>query len=395
MSTHDCDVVIVGGGLVGLTVAAVLNRAGTSTILLEADEVVGGSFVWQEHHGTWHGSSLELTSRQQLLTALKRRRQPPCEPLGDDVRSISGESTELSPIPSADGPAIQLGSWVAWSEFGHPPLPDGTWGDYAGPRPGVEPTARDLFARRFVDPLYSLCTRDLTGGHGLEQTKESLANLFADGVTTPGIVDWMHSELRFGEARMNSAVERVETTPGGPVVVTGEDRLSPRIVVLAAGCVSNGEISRREMMPVVHEITDWWSATGSIPVGQLHVGSAQDGELLGALSLEVPRPGQRSTPVTATTVLAADPVVAPPERVASELERAGWVAAPTHVHRSVHRRSWSPDLVPVTTMRSGVIQAQRRTAGAASAIECGLAAAQEALRGLGARFVPRRRSLRL
>jgi phytoene dehydrogenase-like protein len=38
----DVDVVIVGGGISGLTAAVVLGRAGRSVVLLEKDAIGGG-----------------------------------------------------------------------------------------------------------------------------------------------------------------------------------------------------------------------------------------------------------------------------------------------------------------------------------------------------------------
>ncbi len=39
----DYDVIIVGGGIAGLTAAAYLSKAGLSTLLCEKEPIVGGT----------------------------------------------------------------------------------------------------------------------------------------------------------------------------------------------------------------------------------------------------------------------------------------------------------------------------------------------------------------
>ena len=61
MSTNAYDVAIIGGGHNGLVCAAYLARAGTSVVVLEKNDVLGGAAVTEEFHPGFRNSVAAYT----------------------------------------------------------------------------------------------------------------------------------------------------------------------------------------------------------------------------------------------------------------------------------------------------------------------------------------------
>ncbi|HZU27092.1 MAG TPA: NAD(P)/FAD-dependent oxidoreductase [Bryobacteraceae bacterium] len=88
MPEHDCDVVIIGAGVAGLTAAAELREAGRSVVVLEARDRIGGRICTQ--HDSLTGTPIEYGAEfvhgrpPELLKAIRRARVPLREMTGEE-----------------------------------------------------------------------------------------------------------------------------------------------------------------------------------------------------------------------------------------------------------------------------------------------------------------------
>ncbi len=122
MSKYDFDLIVIGGGAAGLTVAAGAARLGAKTMLIEKEEVLGGDCL---HHGCVPSKTLIRTAR--LYHEMKRVHEyglprvelPPVDFKGvrERIRSV------IATIQQHDSPErfCSLGARV---EFGHPEFVD-------------------------------------------------------------------------------------------------------------------------------------------------------------------------------------------------------------------------------------------------------------------------------
>ena len=95
MSTHDYDVVIVGGGHNGLTAAAYLAKSGRSVLVLERDDHVGGAAVSAE---AFDGINARLSRYSYLVSLLPQRI---IDDLGLDITLIRRRYSSYTPVPGS------------------------------------------------------------------------------------------------------------------------------------------------------------------------------------------------------------------------------------------------------------------------------------------------------
>jgi len=95
MTTHDYDVVIVGGGHNGLTAAAYLAKSGRSVLVLERDDHVGGAAVSAE---AFEGINARLSRYSYLVSLLPQRI---IEDLGLDITLIRRRYSSYTPVPGS------------------------------------------------------------------------------------------------------------------------------------------------------------------------------------------------------------------------------------------------------------------------------------------------------
>jgi phytoene dehydrogenase-like protein len=95
MTTHDYDVVIVGGGHNGLTAAAYLAKSGRSVLVLERDDHVGGAAVSAE---AFDGINARLSRYSYLVSLLPQRI---IDDLGLDITLIRRRYSSYTPVPGS------------------------------------------------------------------------------------------------------------------------------------------------------------------------------------------------------------------------------------------------------------------------------------------------------
>lgn len=254
------DVVIVGGGLAGLTAARVLQKAGADCVVLEASDGVGGR-VRTDHA---EGFALDR-GFQVLLTAYPAARK------WLDYEALKlGEFAAGARVATPDGEGMLADPWrEPGALFGTLRAPVGTLGDKlrvgvlrlaatAGgeaevwARGGGRTTAEELMARGFSKEMIERFFRPWLGGVFLERELETPAamlffvyRMFARGrAALPAggmgrIPMQLAAGLRPGTVRLGAKVRVVG--PGEVTLADGE-RVGARAIVVATDAPAAGRL---------------------------------------------------------------------------------------------------------------------------------------------------------
>ncbi|MBD3780559.1 MAG: FAD-dependent oxidoreductase [Micrococcales bacterium] len=356
----DCDVVVVGAGLAGLTCARVLHARGLDVRVLEAAPVVGGRMRSDRVDGFTLDRGFQVVN--PAYPALRRevdvaalRVQPFLA--GVAVRRADGLALLADPrrapgaLPATLGSGyLRVGELAALARWAAPAL-----GPVRALEQGPDATLAESFRAAGVDGLlrHEVLEPFLAGVLADESgsTSAAFVRLVVRSMLrgTPGIPTGGAGALPallaapLPHVTTGVRVDAVEPVPGGHAVRADGGGIAARAVVVATDAAGAAALTGVESPPVRGLVTTWWEAEGVPRVDAVVVDGRRRGPVVNAALVSAVAPGSAPAGaqlVQATCVLAPgprDPAARPDpaavRRQAGEMLGAdprGWRELATH-----------------------------------------------------------------
>lgn len=253
------DLVVVGGGLAGLTAATVAARAGARVTLLEARSELGGRARTEDHDGFLFNQGPHALYRGgEAMRILRELGVRPSGAFPALRHSNLVENGELLPMsrPSTTGWPMLKGVMAALRSHAAEP-PDQTLADWLDDH--VAPEARTRVEGVFRINSYLDDPASVTAAAALVQLRRSVKGVLYLHGGWRTLVAGLRSAAADAGVRIESGAKAgdVETTPAGVAVTAGDRTWTARAVVLANGGArhANDATARRS-----DALTEWADA---------------------------------------------------------------------------------------------------------------------------------------